>query len=428
MPKKEKVTTMKKVYLTSVVAIFIGIFLFGLIPAYTAVATPSRVSVEETPADEASALGVAFASDGKNTVSTANLLPGDIIILGTDGTFFDYLIPGKYTHTELYCGTVKSGELIWDRDAHRWMPVGTHYVIHSTKSDNAGNGLGYSTWAEGVQNHADNILVLRVLKSNGATLSSSERTGVVNWAKSKLSGGTDGYPIGPAYDWGWLSQQIGVDSMWPAPPGYYCSEIVWAAYKAYLGIDLDSNTSPFGIGVSPDDIWHSQYTSVIAYETGSSTFNAPSDIVKLSVFVDEIYYDNDYDPWPSGAGEMYIKSRSGVGQNDNDGNMLATEQYYPGNGKIGDSPGHWSRDGSGALNWDRYFYSLVPVNRYMRIRVEAWEKDGWPNADDQYPTWQWYWSYSTWSQYQNMGWYTSGSRIDLGDCRYTIKFRIDTVY
>ena len=418
---------MKKVYITSVVAIFIGIFVFGLIPAAYAASVAPEVVADEAPADEGLDVQVAFASDGTNTLSTANLLPGDIVILGTDGTFFDYLIPGKYSHSELYCGTVKSGENIWDRDAHRWMPVGTHYLIHSTKSDNAGNGLGYSTWANGVLHHADNVVVLRVLKSNGGTLSSSQRAGVVNWAKSKLSGGTDGYPIGPKYDWGWLSQQIGVDSMWPAPKGYYCSEIIWAAYKAYLGIDLDSNTAPLNVGVSPDDLWHSQYTSVVAYEIGNTKKNAHYDIAKLTVFVDEVYYDTDYDPWPSGAGEMYLISRSGVG-NSADGKMLATEQQYPGNGKIGNAPSHWSRNGKGALDWNKYFYSLVGENMYLRIRVEAWEKDSWPNGDDKYPVWQWYWSYSTWSQYQDRGWYTGGYRVDKGDCRYTIKFRIDTVY
>jgi hypothetical protein len=143
--------------------------------------------------------------------------------------------------------------------------------------------------------------------------------------------------------------------------------------------------------------------------------------------VDEIYYDDDYDPWPLGSGEEYIKSRSGLGNTDANGDLLATEQGAPGCGKIGSTPdGSVSRSGSGAVDWNRYFYSLCPINRDLRIRVEAWEDD--TVGDDQYPTFQWYWSYSTWSAYKDNGWYTSGSRVDLGDCRYTIQFTIVTVY
>jgi cell wall-associated NlpC family hydrolase len=426
-PKTEKLNlfTKKKILLSSIVFIITAVFLISAIPIVTA---PITSNSGEFDSDTGSELSVAFASDGTNTVSPDNLLPGDFMILGTDNTFFDYLIPGKYSHTELYCGTVQPGELIWDRDNHEWMATGTPYVIHSTKSDNAGNGLGYSTWEEGVNNHADNVLVFRVLKANGDPLSAAERQAVVNYAKSKLSGGTDGYPIGPAYDWMWLGQQLGVDSIWPSPPGYYCSELVWASYQATLGIDLDSNTSPFGIGVSPDDLWHSQYSSVIAGEVGGVTFTAPSNIMKLTVFVDEIYYDNDYDPWPLGKGEMYIISRSGLGMLDNDNNLLATEQGYPGNGKIGNVPdGNWGRDGSGPLDWNKYFYSLAIQGKDLRIRIEAWEDDD-TSGNDQYPVWQWFWSYSTWQAYIDNGWYWSGSRVDLGDCRYTIYFRIDTVY
>jgi hypothetical protein len=419
MIMKRKMLNFRTMYLTSVVVIFTCIMIFSIVPMYTA----SAISTNEPEVGtaEVSEPVAAFASDGVNYVSTNNLLPGDIIVLGTDGTFFDYLIPGKYSHSELYCGVVQSGESIWDRDAHVWMAVGTPYVIHSTKSDNAGNGVGYSTWTEAVNNHADNILVLRVLKADGSTLTASERAAVVNSAKSRLSGGVDGNPIGPAYDINWLAQQEWGDS-------YYCSELCWAAYKSVLGLDLDSNTSPFGIGVSPDDLWNSQFTSVVAYETGSTTVNAPDDIVRLTVFVDEIYYDNDYDPWPLGSGEEYIKSISGLGNTDNDGNLLATQQGAPGCGKIGSTPdGYVSRNGAGAVDWNRYFYSLVLIDQNLRIRIEAWEVDD-SSGDDQYPTWQWLWGYSTWSAYKDNGWYTSGSRVDLGDCRYTIQFTIVTVY
>ncbi|MFW9932082.1 MAG: hypothetical protein ACFFDR_05435, partial [Candidatus Thorarchaeota archaeon] len=97
----------------------------------------------------------AFASDGVNQVSYSGCLPGDIIILGTPGSFFDYLIPGDYSHTVIYCGLVQQGEQIWDRTNKVWMSVGTPYCIHSTKSDVQGNGLGYDTWYTAVNAHAE---------------------------------------------------------------------------------------------------------------------------------------------------------------------------------------------------------------------------------------------------------------------------------
>ncbi|OLS13228.1 MAG: hypothetical protein RBG13Loki_3139 [Promethearchaeota archaeon CR_4] len=368
-----------------------------------------------------------FASDGVNQVSVTGCLPGDIIILGTPDTFFDYLIPGDYSHTEIYCGKVQAGELIWDRDNHCWMAEGTDYVIHSTKSDEEGNGLGYSTWQVGVNNHAENVLILRVNKASGAALTATDRANIVNFLKAQLTGGVDGYPVGPEYDWNWLGQQmLGSDEgAFPAYiHGYYCSEAAWGAYKYVLGIDLDSDTATLDIGVSPDDLWHSQYTSVVAGEKGDTTWSADVGIYKLTVFIDEMYYDDDYDPWPSGAGEEYLKAFCGDG-------ITPTEQGYPGDGKIGHysdtSPSYWTRDGSGAIDCNRYCYSYVNYGRDLKVRIEAWEEDPSPNGDDQYPVFQWYWNPIGWHGYINNGWYTSGSRVDLGDCRYTIKFRIDAV-
>ena len=126
-------------------------------------------------------------------MSYNGLVPGDIILLGTPGTMFDYLIPGEFSHTEIFCGLVQTGENIWDRDAHQWMATGTPYVIHATKSDNAGNGLGYSVWGVAVNDHADEAVALRV---KGIT--NAQRQQAVDWMKSKLNGGSDGYPIGPA--------------------------------------------------------------------------------------------------------------------------------------------------------------------------------------------------------------------------------------
>jgi hypothetical protein len=201
--------------------------------------------------------------------------------------------------------------------------------------------------------------------------------------------------------------------------------LVWASYLATLGIDLDSNTSPFGVGVSPDDLWHSQYTSVIAAECADTTFDASAAVMQVSVLVDHIYYTDDYDPWPKGAGEMYLISRTGLGITDNDGNFLATEEGYPGSGKIGDTPdGTWALDEFGPLYWNTYFNALIPVDRDLRICIEAWEEDD-DSADDQYPICQWYYPYATWQNYIDQGWYTSDT--NQGDCIYTISWGITTI-
>ncbi|MEM2957968.1 MAG: hypothetical protein QW261_06755 [Candidatus Jordarchaeaceae archaeon] len=414
---------MRRVHLVVLGFAILGLMLGGIATSSAKTASNSALSAILASASKPSAtLTPAFASDGVNQVSPQGCLPGDIIILGTPDSFFDYLIPGQFQHTVIYCGQVQPGEQIWDRTHKQWMPVGTHYVIHSTKSSEQGNGLGYDTWEVAVNAHADEALVLRVLKPGGVPLTASERQAIVNFLKSQLTGGTDGYPVGPPYDWGWLYQQELASEPNPLSgvSGYYCSEAAWGAYKHVLGIDLDSETSPLDIGVSPDDLLHSQYTSVIAGEVGSATWSAANGVYKLTVFVDEIYYDDDYDPWPKGAGEEYIKSFSGDG-------IYPTEEGYPGSGKIGLCPeGWWSRDGAGPLDWNKYFYALISYDRDAKVRIEAWEDDD-IDGDDQYPTWQWYWSPSQWHQYINKGWYWSGYRVDLGDCRYTVYFRIDSV-
>ncbi|MBS7287819.1 MAG: hypothetical protein KIH01_03505 [Candidatus Freyarchaeota archaeon] len=365
-------------------------------------------------------LTVTFVSEGTNQLSPEGCLPGDIILLGTPGSFFDYLIPGRFQHTVIYCGQVKPGEQIWDRTNKRWMPVGTHYVIHSTKSSEQGNGLGYDTWEVAVNAHAGEAVVLRVFKPGGVPLTASERQAIVNFLKSQLAGGPDGYPVGPAYDWGWTSKQVLASEPNPVSgvSGYYCSEAAWAAYKYVLGIDLDSETSPFGLGVSPDDLLHSQYTSVIAGDVDGSRWSAASGLYKLTVYLKEIYYYDDYDPWPWGAGEEYVKAFIGDG-------FFPTEEGYPGSGKIGLCPeGWWSRDGPGLLSWNKYFYSIINYGRDAKIRIEAWEHDD-IGGDDQYPPFQLYWSPSQWHQYIGKGWNVVNA--NFSDCRYTVYFRIDPI-
>jgi hypothetical protein len=402
--------------------------IFGLIPVYTA-SIPITAEKEDAVSEEIAEPNMSFASEGSNDMSSANLLPGDIILIGTDDTFFDYLIPGKWSHTVII-GGVAGYHQIWATEEGMWVPQGETWVVHSTKDD-TDSGLRTSRYKTVVNDHAGNVVALRILKPGGALMSSTERNAIVNFATSKIG-------LDEGYDWNWLGKQVDIDTADPeiAPDGYYCSELAWAAYKSVLNIDLDGDFSPFNIGVSPEDLYWSQYAQVIALEmnsdpngnsvpNGAYAVDASNDLYKLTVFVDEVYYDNDYDPWPKGNGEMYLK-------------LWIGEAYFPScaaNGyvndnhldKIDDAGDHYTSKGTGALDWNNYHYALVSYNSYMKVRVQAMEEDS-DSGDDAYPTFQWWWAPTSWHGYVNNGWYTSGSRVDLGDCRYTIKFRIDTVY
>ncbi|MBO3803620.1 MAG: hypothetical protein JTT11_07100, partial [Candidatus Brockarchaeota archaeon] len=114
-----------------------------------------------------------FFSSGKNQVSPEGLLPGDIIVLGNVDCSVVNFVVGTYEHTAIYCGKVQPGEMIWDRTNKEWMEPGTDYVIHSTKSDVAGDGLGYDAFETAVNGQAEDALVLRVLKPDGSPLSES---------------------------------------------------------------------------------------------------------------------------------------------------------------------------------------------------------------------------------------------------------------
>ncbi len=355
--------------------------------------------------DQSSDTEVKFADDGKNSLSYNGLVPGDIILLGTPDTFFDYLIPGEFSHTEIFAGFVQAGELIWDRDQHVWMSVGTPYVIHSTKSDNAGNGLGYSTWLEGVNEHADNAVALRV---SGVT--NAQRQQAVDWCKSKLEGGTDGYPIGPDYDWGWLDKQIDSTNSISGIDGWYCSELAWAAYKDLFGIDLDPDGNSWSwetaYGVSPSDLYEDGDTYVVITSDWSA-----SDCYYVEINLVGVYYENDYDPWPKGAGEMYMKWYVGDGYG---GSGYVTNDFY----------GTVSRDGAGYVYWKKTMASvLIPKTHPLKINVQAWEDDSWPDVDDQYPIFNW-WSNSM-LDFANAGWWW-WNYWDAGDCRYCIEFCIST--
>ncbi len=202
-------------------------------------------------------------SDKTNNLSYSCLDPGDWVMLEPEGGFFgDILVPGKYGHVVMFCGTVKEEESIWDCENKKWLTRGTAYVIHSTKK----NGLGYTAWEIAVNDHADFAIALEV-----PSLNASQKLAAVNFLKERLEGGVDGYPNGPQYDWGWYSKQIEANATNPLSGvcGYYCSEAIWAAYKGVYGIDLDPSGDSWSwatsYGVSPDDLLNDPDSRQVAY-------------------------------------------------------------------------------------------------------------------------------------------------------------------
>ncbi len=171
------------------------------------------------------------SGDGTNSLSPLYAKPGDIIL--TKGSIFDLLVPGYWTHAEMYIGyqyryDPARGYWHWD-----------YYVVHSNKQ-----GVHYSTWADAVWS-ADEAAIIRVATSD------YYRSLAVSFAESKV-----GYP----YDYWWLSKQVLGSS-------YYCSELVWAAYK-YYGIDIDANPGwswTYANGVAPQELYDDGDTYLIAY-------------------------------------------------------------------------------------------------------------------------------------------------------------------
>ena len=385
----------------------------------------------------------AFQSDGTNTMSSANLRPGDIILLGSDGTLAD-VIPCKWSHTVVFGGVTTDSGQVWATEEGEYMDAGEAWVIHSTMLDSAlasgrpswddDSGLRTSRFTTVVNGHADNVVALRVVKPGGVTLTTSEENALLAFCTSRLTQQN-------AYDYNWLYQQVEIDSVWPAPAGYYCSELAWAMVKSVLGIDLDGNWSPFDVGVSPEDLYWAEHTGVIALEMNSDPsdggvpggdyrVDASTDLYKITVFIDEVYYDNDYDGnvwFVKDDGEEYLRGYVGEAYFPScfSSGQVATSNMD----KIDDMASEYiTRRDAGAVNWDNYHSALVSYDSYAKIRIEAWEADGGLRGDDdQYPVWQWWWNPSQWHAYIGAGWIDGGYRVDLGDCRYTIDFRIDPV-
>ena len=138
------------------------------------------------------------------TIKEPTLKIGDLICIEAGG-LPSLLIPGRYTHIQMYIG---DGRVI--------------------ESHIDGGGVRYTTPRKGGD-------VYRVKTS------SEIKQSAVNWAESKL---------GLPYNYWLFDKRIDGNS-------YYCSELIWAAYLTCGGPDIDQNPGwklPYYNGVAPAEI------------------------------------------------------------------------------------------------------------------------------------------------------------------------------
>ncbi|ASI99248.1 YiiX/YebB-like N1pC/P60 family cysteine hydrolase [Thermococcus celer] len=154
------------------------------------------------------------------------IIPGDIVI-GHNPTS-SIVIPGYWTHTGIIA--------YYDTYYNDWV------VIEAWDS-----GIRMVLLSDFLKRY-DTVAVLRV-NTNDVV-----RQNAVYFAYQQL---------GKPYDWGWWTKEVYGDS-------YYCSELVWAAYKAAGGPDIDANPGwswKYLDGVAPQEIYDDGDTYVIYYDS-----------------------------------------------------------------------------------------------------------------------------------------------------------------
>ncbi len=152
--------------------------------------------------------------------------PGDIVIGHSPST--DPFIPGYWTHTGMIA--------YYDSSIGDWIVV-----------EAKAGGVVLTPLTEFMSRY-DTVAILRVATSDAV------RQQAVSFALSKL---------GYSYDYWWLSKQVYGDS-------YYCSELVWAAYKASGGPDIDDNPGwswTYAYGVAPQEVYDDSDTYTIYYHS-----------------------------------------------------------------------------------------------------------------------------------------------------------------
>jgi uncharacterized protein YycO len=155
-----------------------------------------------------------------------NIKPGDIVIGHNKNT--DWLIPGYWTHTGMIA--------YYDYYLGEWMVVEAEV-----------GGVQLTPLSVFLSRY-DTVAVLRVATSDYI------RYQAVNFALAQL---------GKPYDFWWVSKQVYGSS-------YYCSELVWASYKAVGGPDIDKNPGwswTYAYGVAPQEVYDDSDTYVIYYHS-----------------------------------------------------------------------------------------------------------------------------------------------------------------
>jgi len=153
----------------------------------------------------------------------SNVKIGDIVIGHSSTT--DKIIPGYWTHTGMV--------VYYSSSLNDWI------VVEATPE----NGVSLTTLREFMSRY-DDVAILRVATTD------SIRQAAVNFALNQL---------GKPYDYGWWTKQVYGDS-------YYCSELVWASYKAVNGPDIDANPGfswKYLWGVAPQEVYDDGDTYVI---------------------------------------------------------------------------------------------------------------------------------------------------------------------
>ncbi|ASJ02642.1 hypothetical protein A3L09_04890 [Thermococcus profundus] len=156
------------------------------------------------------------------------LKPGDIVI--GHNPVSSIIIPGYWTHTGMIA--------YYDYYANDWV------VVEAWDNPSAVRLVYLSDFMR----RYDTLAVLRVNTNDYV------RQNAVYFALQQL---------GKPYDWGWYTKQVYGDS-------YYCSELVWAAYKAVGGPDIDDHPGfylKYLYGVAPQEVYDDDDTYVIYYHS-----------------------------------------------------------------------------------------------------------------------------------------------------------------
>lgn len=157
----------------------------------------------------------------------ADVKVGDIVFGHSDKT--DFIIPGFWTHTGMIA--------YYDDNIGDWIVV----------EANPDGGIMLTPLRDFMARY-DTVALGRV-DTDDAT-----RSAAVDFALQRL---------GLPYDYFWPIKQVYGDS-------YYCSELVWAAYKAVGGPDVDANPGwswTYAYGVAPQEVYEDSDVTIIYYNS-----------------------------------------------------------------------------------------------------------------------------------------------------------------